>query len=55
MATFRCMQTGNTVDFDLDHDINTMRSHPDYEEVLEEVKPVVTIKEKKTAVKSEEV
>jgi D-alanyl-D-alanine dipeptidase len=51
MATFRCKQTGNTVDFDLDHDITAMRSHPDYEEVVEEVKqeekPV-----KKTAVKS---
>jgi hypothetical protein len=48
------MQTGNTVDFSLDHDVKAMRSHPDYEEVLEEVKPVVTIKEKKTAVTSKE-
>lgn len=55
MATFRCKQTGNTVDFDLDHDILAMRSHPDYEEVLEEVKPVVATKEKKTVVKSKEV
>ena len=55
MATFRCKQTGNTVDFDLDHDIVAMRSHPDYEEVLEEVKPVVTKPAKKTVVKSEEV
>ena len=50
MATFRCTQTGNTVDFDLDHDIVAMRSHPDYEEVVEvkqEEKPV-----KKTAAKS---
>ena len=51
MATFRCKQTGNTVDFDLDHDITAMRSHPDYEEVVAEIKqeekPV-----KKTAVKS---
>jgi len=52
MAIFKCTQTGNTVEFDLDHDIVAMRPHPDYEEVLEEVKPVVEIKEKKTAVKS---
>ena len=52
MALFKCVQTGNTVEFDLEHDIRTMRQHPDYEEVLEEVKPVVEIKEKKTAVKT---
>ena len=52
MALFKCIQTNNTVEFDLDHDIRTMRQHPGYEEVLEEVKPVVEIKEKKTAVKS---
>ena len=38
MALFKCMQTGNTVEFDLDHDIRTMRQHPEYEEVVEEVK-----------------
>ena len=54
MALFKCMQTGNTVEFDLDHDIVAMRQHPDYEEVLEEVKPVVETKEKKTAAKSKE-
>jgi hypothetical protein len=54
MALFKCKQTGNTVEFDLDHDIAGMRSHPDYEEVLEEVKPVVATKEKKTVVKSKE-
>jgi hypothetical protein len=52
MALFKCKQTGNTVEFDLDHDITAMRSHPDYEEVIaavpqEEEKPV-----KKTVVKS---
>jgi hypothetical protein len=55
MALFKCIQTGNTVEFDLDHDIQTMRQHPDYEEVLEEVKPVVVTKEKKTATKTKEV
>lgn len=54
MALFKCNQTGNTVEFDLDHDIDAMRTHPDYVEVLEEVKPVVEIKEKKTASKSKE-
>lgn len=54
MAVFKCIQTGNTVEFDLDHDILTMRQHPDYEEVLEKVKPVVEIKEKKTVAKSKE-
>lgn len=51
MALFKCKQTGNTVEFDLDHDITAMRSHPDYEEVIveapQEEKPV-----KKTVVKS---
>ena len=49
MATFRCKQTGNTVDFDLDHDIVAMRSHPDYEEVIEEVKQEEEKPVKKTA------
>ena len=51
MATFRCKQTGNLVDFDLEWDIAQMKSHPDYDEVIEEVKqeekPV-----KKSAVKT---
>lgn len=51
MALFKCNQTGNTVEFDLEHDIAAMRSHPDYEEVLAEVKPVVETKEKKTVAK----
>ena len=38
MATFRCAQTGNLVDFDLEWDITQMRAHPDYTEVVEEVK-----------------
>ena len=52
MALFKCIQTGNVTEFDLDWDIRTMRQHPDYEEVLEEVKPVVATKEKKTVVKT---
>jgi hypothetical protein len=52
MAIFKCTETNNTVEFDLEHDIRTMRQHPGYVEVLEEVKPVVEIKEKKTVAKS---
>jgi len=29
MAIFKCMQTGNTVEFDLDHDIRTKRQNPE--------------------------
>jgi hypothetical protein len=52
MALFKCMQTGNTVEFDLDHDIRTMRQHPEYEEVIEVVKQEEEKPVKKTAVKS---
>ena len=38
MAIFKCVQTGNTVEFNLEHDIRTMRQHPEYTEVIEEVK-----------------
>jgi predicted nucleotidyltransferase len=38
MATFKCRATGNTVDFDLEWDIKAMRQHPDYEEIVQEVK-----------------
>ena len=54
MALFKCTETGNTVEFDLEHDIRTMRQHPGYVEVLEEVKPVVKTT-KKTVTPSEEV
>ena len=53
MATFRCIQNGNTVDFDQEWDIIQMKAHPDYEEVIEEVKPV-EVKVKKTVSKSVE-
>jgi hypothetical protein len=53
MALFKCLQTNNTVEFENEWDIVQMRAHPDYEEVKEEVKPVV--KSKKTVVQSEEV
>lgn len=47
MATFRCLQSGNTVTFTYQHDINTMKGHQGYvridqeEEVESTDKPVV--------------
>ena len=38
MALFKCLQTGNTVEFNLEWDIVQMQSHPDYVEVKEEAK-----------------
>ena len=40
MATFRCLQTGNTVTFTYQHDIDSMRGHQGYVRVDE---PEVTI------------
>ncbi len=40
MATFRCLQTGNTVSFTYQHDIDSMRGHQGYVRVDE---PEVTI------------
>ena len=53
MALFKCKQTGNVTEFIYEHDIVQMKTHPEYEEVKEEVKPVV--KSKKTVAPSEEV
>lgn len=54
MAVFKCTETNNTVEFTLEQDIVSMRSHPGYVEVLEEVKPA-TKTTKKTVTPSEEV
>ena len=32
-VTFKCIKTGNTVDFLTEHDIQSMRKHPEYTEV----------------------
>jgi hypothetical protein len=40
MATFRCLQSGNTVTFTLQHDIDSMNGHQGYVRVDE---PEVTI------------
>ena len=44
---FRCMLSGNVFEFHNSYDIDDMREHPQYEEVEEDVEPVV---EKKTTV-----
>lgn len=54
MALFKCKQTGNVAEFLYEHDIVQMKSHPEYEEVKEEVKPAVKTT-KKTVAPSEEV
>lgn len=36
MATFRCLQSGNTVTFTLQHDIDSMRGHQGYVRVDQE-------------------
>ena len=46
MATFRCLQSGNTVTFTYQHDIDSMKGHQGYvrvdqEEVETYTKPVV--------------
>lgn len=33
MALFKCNRSGNIVEFRLDHDIESMRKHPEYTEV----------------------
>jgi hypothetical protein len=39
MATFRCLQSGNTVTFTLQHDIDTMKGHAGYIRIDEEEVP----------------
>ena len=36
-ATFRCLLSGQTVTFEHQVDIDSMKGHPDYEPVVEEV------------------
>lgn len=38
MAKFREIASGNVFEFDQEQDIKGLRSHPEYEEVIEEVK-----------------
>ena len=36
-ATFRCLISGQTVTFEHQVDIDSMKNHPDYEPVVEEI------------------
>ena len=47
MANFKCSHSGNIVEFLLEHDIKTMRAHPEYTEVVAEETPVKTTKKVK--------
>ena len=44
MATFRCLQSGNTVSFTLQHDIDSMKGHQGYVRIDEQEE--VTIESK---------
>ena len=41
MARFKDNATGNVFEFTLQHDIDTMRKHPEYTEVIQEQEPEV--------------
>lgn len=53
MATFKCNQSGNTVEFTQEHEILEMRKHQGYTEVVVE-EPVVAPKATKKTVKQDE-
>lgn len=36
-VTFKCNRSGQTVTFEMEHDIESMREHPEYTEVLQEI------------------
>jgi hypothetical protein len=46
-VTFKCLLSGNTVTFEHQVDIDSMKGHPDYEVVADET-PVETEEVKKT-------
>lgn len=51
MVKFRCLLSNNIFEFHTDFDIETMREHPQYEELEEEpvvVKKATTVAPKKT-------
>lgn len=47
MAKFKCLLSGNIFEFYTDFDIETMREHPQYEEIEEQEEEVVVEKVKK--------
>ena len=44
---FKCQQSGNVFEFNLEHDIKTMRMHSGYTEVVEDPVAEVTVKPNK--------
>jgi len=46
-VTFKCLLSGNTVTFEHQVDIDSMKGHPDYEVVVDEA-PAATEEVKKT-------
>jgi hypothetical protein len=56
MAQFKCKLSGTQITVENDWDIKTMRRHPEYDEIVEEVKPKVEpVAVKKVVSKSKEV
>lgn len=56
MAQFKCKLSGTQITVENDWDIKGMREHPEYDEVIEEVKPKVEpVAVKKAVSKSKEV
>jgi hypothetical protein len=51
MAKFKCIANGGVHEFTIEHDIDGMRLHPEYEEVFEE--ETVVVEEKPKRKKSE--
>lgn len=50
---FKCKQSGNVFEFNLEHDIKTMRSHSEYIEIVEEapvVKPNKKVKQDESSI-----
>lgn len=39
MAKFKCIASGEVYEFTAEHDIKSMRSHPEYQEVVEIEEP----------------
>jgi len=46
MATFRCLQSGQTVTFTIQHDIDSMRGHSGYVRIDEDsMEPIQTVED----------
>lgn len=49
MAKFKCLASGNVFEYTTDHDIKTMKTHPGYVEVVEDLQKVDTYEEVQTS------